>query len=695
MAIQGNTSEFGSLANGTSTLKNDPTSGQTNTLNQNQVNQNTTTQASATTSYTPGSVQTEQPYNQGTQQNQWSGDESNQGRGLFNFLNGLDVPYNVVSGRVSEFHNAFIEAAKEITILEHNKNYWDFLVFDGQSNQSVASALLFVRRDPDSKVAAVYAYITQDVNVSLPEKQHQTRNFNGQPITINVPQLTEELITSDSFLSSAILSFVSSQYVGRDVSEFFFAGGRVLPQELDPKNKREIIRALFYGNAATQTILGEINNNDFNFNLTWKKSDENFRIKVDYNAGQVVDSVGFPKRSDLLINFFLQKYNHNQNNQYQDSIGQIRQVSFSGVSAFINFTLNENGAMMLNQSVPFGQQPQFKAPWEPSIVITAINNQFDKASLSTQLLALSSTFVMTNQAYFMEALRPNYSITKPGEDPRDIGNLTKLWNFPGYDLDFTNTKLKDFNLLSFMQTYVNSNMKFFIDIEEAGDMTYIQRVFIEAAGYGVSPEVQNTANARIFSAAMQLTNGAFAKFWEPHNGEQFFYSEVGRIEHGYYYDDKNNIRDLRDIDALMVATNMDQDTALNFLDSFNFEIYPDEMMRFSIRNEIYRHHFSTYHITGFARRLTINPNFVKALSDAIRQIVPNIATDQQWFGGQQINRGYMNQIGGVPMNSLNMFTANGYSYNGRPSNTQWRTYQTNPTMSINGGGYGYGAGFNR
>lgn len=677
MAITANGgSDFEKLA--TAGAKSDPqTQNQNNIKPQVQPQPEYQPQANPTAGYQPQVSAQTAGFQAQPENNPWA---QFTGTGLLTNLNGLDVPYNTASSRVSSFHTAFTEVANNITQLMQHQNYWDLLIFDGSQHQATASALLFARRDPANHTATVYAFLIQDANTQLPDKQHNTF-FNGQQITINLPQLTEELITADDYIATRIVNYVAKTYANRDVSEVFFAGGRVLQKELEPTNKQQIARCLFYANYATQTFLADLAGVQSELSLAAKRNDESIRIKVDFNAGLVADAVGRPERSDINIRTLVQR--NVQGGRVHQSLGQVENKFLSSVSAFLTFAHNPQQTPVMPQ---YYGQPVLHQSWLPSIVITSLDNQFDRASLSTQLLALASSAVMTRTNFLMEALRPNYAITQPGEDPRDIGNLTTIENYPGEQLGFTDTKSKDFNLGDFIQRHLQPSLKFYLDVEEAGDLTYIQRPFIEAAGAGVDSKVQQQANAMILEAAQILTAGHFAEEWKQHNGEQFFYSEVGRIELGDWVDQQGNVRDLREIDTLSAIVRMGPEKANEFIDSFNFSIYPDEMLRFNIRRELYDAYFTGYTIRGFARRLTVNPNFLQALLRAVEKASPNITTDQQWYSGNQINRGYQNQILGVPLNSITAFNHGGYvAANGQVVNNQWRQFQAFPNVSVHRG----------
>lgn len=227
MAISSNGSDFATLAQGGA--KSDPQAKQNQGVNAEAVVKPAPQQPEyqpqpQPAAYQPQHISATTAGAAAPENNPWA---QFMGTGLLSGLNGLDVPYNSASSRVNNFHTAFSEVANELQLLVQHRPYWDLMVFDGPSHQATVSALLFCRRDPETRTASVYAFLIQDSNAQLPDKQHNTF-FNGAQITINLPQLTEELITADDYIATRIVNYVASVYANRDVNEVFFTGGRVI-----------------------------------------------------------------------------------------------------------------------------------------------------------------------------------------------------------------------------------------------------------------------------------------------------------------------------------------------------------------------------------------------------------------------------------------------------------------------------------
>ena len=127
-------------------------------------------------------------------------------------LNGIrrTVPYNQTGARVASFLTAFEKVVKEQLVdLDSDRDNWEFKIFDGPTNRSAVSAILFIR-DYNSHVA-VFPWVIQDPDHSLADKVLQIpAMYNTPATTIQIPQLTEELLTSDGELGQAIVKYVAS-----------------------------------------------------------------------------------------------------------------------------------------------------------------------------------------------------------------------------------------------------------------------------------------------------------------------------------------------------------------------------------------------------------------------------------------------------------------------------------------------------
>lgn len=679
MAINSeNINEFVALAQGTSGAKSEPSLNIPQTPpqgNQQQVQQ---------PSFNPQSQAQQQPTGYAPQGVQV-------GAGLLNGGMEYDVPFNASSSKVQAFLEKFEEAAAKQTQLAKNKGSWDLLVFDGRSNHASVSAILFCRRSEGA--VAVYPMLVQDTAEPIPDTNLGYANYGGminQPVTL--PRLTEEILTTDKYLSEAIPEFVRRNYAAKGNPDVFMVQGINLPPELSPENSAQIARVLFYANAACESLLFELTGAPHRFSLAAKSVDEHLTLKFDFNEGQVANGVGLPVRSDVSIKLFVQSTSNKDK-----SIGKTGNHAFSIVNGFMSLQYAPQQQQMM---MPNGMPMMFAGAtqmFQPVFIINRLDNQFGRACLETQLLALATASSLVRDNAWYGLYEPNYSAPADGTDPRDIGLITLDVNAPGEERGYTPTKNNpdpNFSVPAFLFKYLHQNVLFQLDVPELGDLTYLQRAFIDAAGLAKgqnAQQVQQNAHNAIINAANYLTNGVFAKYWT--TNEPIVYNEVGRIELGYYLNEKGEYRDLHEIDYLrLLAVGGGQvEHARAYMDSLNVGT-GDEMIRFLARQKIYQTFFTGYQLRGFARRLTINSKFLVALGQALSECGGVINVEYRNHNGAMgVDRSYHNQVLGIGMNGVAGFAQgswgiqggngyNGYSGQwGRILTPQFAVYGTQPT----------------
>ena len=124
--------------------------------------------------------------------------------------------------------------------------------------------------------------------------------YNTPATTIQIPQLTEELLTSDGELGQAIVKYVASlpKYVNREV---LLVTGRVIPTKLEPSNEAQIRSIIYYASDALESSLIALDSNREHFNIAMKSPDENLVARMEFNPGLSATSVGLPVRNDLAV----------------------------------------------------------------------------------------------------------------------------------------------------------------------------------------------------------------------------------------------------------------------------------------------------------------------------------------------------------------------------------------------------------
>lgn len=595
------------------------------------------------------------------------------GRGLLNMAK-RSVSFNPMGAKVQAFFTAFEELIGGIPNLSNNEQTYKLMTFEGASNGVRANALLLTLAF--DKFVAVYPWLVEDAIEPLQDKVY---NFPNQP-SINIPQLTEELVTSATAVPEAIRRYVEYAFNGKQV---VVIDGLVLPSILEAHNTAQLERVLSRAIDALEYARDILKSEVPRFTILRRAADEQLVIRQDFNAqGIFATATGLPVRSDINIKMLV-----NKSTNKASSLGE-------NVSAPFSIARMHMELMYIGDKQPMGQpmynhygQPILPPLFQPYAIINSLDNQFFGATLESQLLAISTAAsVIPNQAW-VNAYKPNYALPEFGTDPRDIGAITLDVNFPGEPLGYTNTKEQGFNLHQFIQRYLNPNPIFQMDIAEFGDLTYLQRVWLEASGVTGDVELTNRANAIIVDAANYLTDGIFSRYWT--TNKPVVVNQVGRIELGHFTNEKGERHDLHEIDYLYLANRANVESARDYMNSLDPNFAP-EIVRFDMRRRIYEVWAPGYELTGFAQRLTLDSDFVIALDRALKEAGGHAVIETFHNVGQTVERGYINQIVGVGMNQISQFSQGGYNpgfnMGGMPNQT-WRTYNAQQAPMYNYGAY--------
>ncbi len=169
-----------------------------------------------------------------------------------------------------------------------------------------------------------------------------------------------------------------------------------------------------------------------------------------------------------------------------------------------------------------------------------------------------------------------------------------------------------------------------------GELSWIHQIFIAAANGD-----EYSYNSLI-AAANNLTNGAFEQtFTNVYGNEVICHDDGNRIHLGYYVDEHGERRDLRDLDYLAVLNLVGKSNPAmveEWENTFTQSEIPLEMRMERRRNIMKALYSGKMEVKGFARRITFNPNFIIALSQACERagLVVRPGNLIETFGAQHV-----------------------------------------------------------
>lgn len=418
-------------------------------------------------------------------------------------------------------------------------------------------------------------------------------------------------------------------------SEIRHASGTTIPLEMDLGDVDRVRKVLFYAIQAVYTHIEDMTNQPVpTFSVSAFTRQDRVSAKVDFTPQAIETTTGLPIRSDVAVILNASNTAVNQAD-LSPSLGK----DFSRIDGYID---------LVYQQPPrpgFGQ-PMITQHYHPRFVMTNFAPLLEGVNLELLLLALSSSTLLSRNSNYAwgGVFRPKYG---PDINLRNIGaiglEIPQLVGSPDGKGDIINTQASTFtmeNLYQLLVTAIHPNLIYSFDVEENGSLTFIHSIFSAAASGDAG------ANQMIIEAANRLTDNHFSRYFQ--NGPVAV-EDNNRVHLGYYTNTKGERRDIREIDTLAVLNmigKQDPTIPVKWANTFDRVDLPMEQ-RLDERERILTSLIGagSMRITGYGRRITFNPAFISALSDALINaglvIQPG---NQSYLFGDQVIRGN-DQIG--------------------------------------------------
>ena len=496
-----------------------------------------------------------------------------------------------MSKAISQTYTDNADKSFEITTLPIDMN---------QTTQLNVSVLVVAIRDKQAPELGV-AYHTLIVEASIEPPAPKQENIMGQ----NVEVLRVAGDAYDQTLINVVQEAVVRQF---GQTAIYNADAEVVPRNFNMADQQAIYKlaanALF---ACAQEL--ETHRADFvDLNLVNAQHDSNLNVRITYANQQIEDAVGQPTRADIKIDFSAAPAQNNPNQQVE------RTSSIAQIGGFLDLVYDP---VQAQQQVAGWNQP---APSYQKYAARFVATTLESTSLLTipaQLLAILPALSLRENNQWVQAFR-SAGFGDGGVDMHDIGAVgieANLDNNPsgfGSKIDTKADSFKVEHLHKLVAATVKPGLIVSLDVPECGSSTWYNGVFAAAAAGNAR------ANQAIVDAANQLTNGAFGKYFQ---GGRVAVDEDNRIHLGTIGDRSGVRKDIRDVDYLTVANMVGEKDPMvirDWSDTFlktNF----DQRLRLAARLRIVRGLFADVEVTGFARRVTFEANFLDALAKGAQE----------------------------------------------------------------------------
>ncbi len=475
------------------------------------------------------------------------------------------------------------------------EQFFRLVVLDNNTENVPLSAIMMCYHEKvnNQDFLAVYTLLVEGSTGRL---NTRTINMGGQQVEIDT--VAGDVFVTNDFMWNKVQETVQAAYGRRML--VMDAGTMVLPTELDPEDEEHLRRVLFNSTQACFTVMAnQIGGKEEPFSVDWVNSSSDTLVaRLDYNPGQAETATGEPVRSDVRIT--LQGTLSGQNSQA--GFEQVRELS--SVDGYIDLVYAPPQQQAFNQ-------PPITQHYYPRFVITRADTEIDAVTMELQLLALSTTTLLSRNHAWAGVFRPR---PVKGVDLRDIGAIGYEVNFTGDQNakpEYIDTKSNDFDLnalYQFVSMAINDGLIYSMDVEEVGELSWIHQAFLAEANNN------RDAHQMILDAANNLTMGHFGQIYQ---GGQICVDDNNRVHLGHYTDENGQRRDLRDIDYLALlnlAGKNDPNVVVEWGNTFDQTDVPMEI-RLEKRAKILKAMLgSSLVIKGYARRITFNPAFLEALN---------------------------------------------------------------------------------
>lgn len=495
------------------------------------------------------------------------------------------------------------------TMNEQQKADFRLLVLDNNATPVTYSSILVCYKEAvgGQNHIAVYSLIVESSGGPL---ESSTLNLNGAQVEVDV-------VPGDIYLHksywSVLEKFVIDSY---GINALVHDGGCVIVnRETEEFTEQRFNRLLHNATQAVYTIMdSRLGSVEEPFTLGEVGANDQMIARVDFTRQHEENIVGLPVRGDIVVGMSAQTQT-----DAQFGLQQSRQLT--RVTAYVDLMYQPAAAGFAQNQMQMGgmfqQQPVATQMYQPRLVMTSIDTMTDAVTMELQLLALSTALGLNRNMHWSGTFR-----THKGKgndvDLKDLGALGYEINLTGDPqakpdrLDTRSAEFGDGEMRQLINMLIAPKLIYTLDIEEAGELSWIHQTFIAAANGN------EDARLAILQAANNLTMGHFQTLFNA--AAPVCYDDQDRIHLGYYYDREGNRRDLRELDYVAIL-NLAGKTNPKLVEAWedthrNTNIALE--VRLDQRKAILRQLISgDIVIKGFARRVSFDNAFLDALSAAI------------------------------------------------------------------------------
>jgi len=464
--------------------------------------------------------------------------------------------------------------------------------------------------------------IIGDPNVTLTNRMFSVNSMNMQQRSVEVQSVPSDIMSNPEILK-LVKDNVLAAWNHPAGAEVLKAGVMVLPVDFNIEDK-QALGQIFIEMSSNLTNIVNMRVCDpkksLNLSANIRAAGGQVFSRTNFNPEPIKSRTGQPIRADFTTVISAGRANNINQMQQQQTVSTVDcQRELIRTGAFVDFNYFQNNQM---QSMMPGQMMMPNTQClAPRLIATITSASTLRPTVETTLLGIVSLTPLADNYAWAFTFRRRSS-PKPMKDFGGVGLLVpSLVANSGGKPAKIKTDGADFGpsqLMQLVRQVATPNPWFSIDLEECGQNSAICELLVNVAN-------KDTEAVKILRFSLNtLTDGKFDEVLATNNVilTDILHNDNNRIHLGHFKDIDGSLVDTREIDLLAVLNHFglsDPKVLQNWINAnCNPQIHEAERLnvKWNIISEITG---QTAQLTGYARRYTFMPAFIKLLREAIQR----------------------------------------------------------------------------
>lgn len=465
-----------------------------------------------------------------------------------------------------------------------------------------ALAIVMNARNGAQNVPLVYTLLME------PSEPLAPREYNVGNYTVELKAVTGDIYGDD--FARAVMNHVKK--VTNSDADPIDTGANVVPNGLslkDDENATHVRSILFFAFGALNTV-SDVMFGTQKFLSLKVSGQQQLLANINWSGKQLETAAGNPIRADIVLTTTKRaRFDRNQTAAHAAATRPVTALAAYMDLFYAPPRIEENPNQQQYGYSSYGIPADAKVMWYPRMVITRCLPLGKVINVGELLLTLATATVIGTKHTWINGFRP----VRGQVGIHDIGGLGWEHEFVKGQLAPIDSQDPKFSLPGLLSQTVVDNLFYSMDIDEVGDLTWLESSLLAIARGG---EEAAAANDYIIAAANALTDNKFSECYDV--TQPILVNEVVRVHTGYYMEGDQKV-DLRNIDHLAVL-NMTGKNGFGLAQKWSNALvdYPNNnALSQQERQNILGELAPNAVINGYASRVTFNSAFLFGLASAI------------------------------------------------------------------------------